>query len=164
VATDYFSIAEIVAAFAFRLNTIEEILAVLGSDPFRWLLGVGHLNPLTGTTIQDIYGITFWPSDVGWFGVLFEFGLAGAVVIAILYYILWKESRYHKSGSGSYFMLAMKDYVRKMIILSILVPAIPFLSGVYATLLAIFVAARVVETRRSKGSIYSTTVASTGST
>ena len=139
LSTSYFAFATIAAALQFRLNTAATIVSFLGDDPARWLFGAGNLSPLAGTTLQDIYGQNFWPADVGWVGVLFEFGILGVIVIVGMYVLLWRESERYATHTHPYLLLGLKDYVRKMILLSILIPVVPFLSGVFATLLALVV-------------------------
>jgi hypothetical protein len=141
---DYFALVEVAAAFAFRLNTVTTIFDFLGSDLLRWLFGAGHLNPLSGTTIQDVYGPNFWPSDVGWIGILYEFGLLGVVATAVMYGLLIRESEKYTQHADSHVLLGLKDYVRKVVIVSIFIPFFPYLTGIYATLLALFVSWRLV--------------------
>ncbi|ADH89532.1 conserved hypothetical protein [Ancylobacter novellus DSM 506] len=58
----------------------------LGDDPWRWLFGVGATTRFGSITLAQIVGNSnFYVADLGWFGVAFEYGLLGALLLAALY-------------------------------------------------------------------------------
>lgn len=133
------STLELASAFGLRWSTFSTIVSFLQEHPGAWLIGAGFLNPLGGTTFQDLYGINFWPADVGWVGVLFEFGLVGVVLFVAVYVQVLREARSVWSRQDDALVSALRDYVYKILITSVFIPTLPLHTGVVMTLLALLV-------------------------
>ncbi len=133
----YFEPLELLSALALRSSTAERVLFELGSDPIRWLFGMGYVNPLWGYTLQDFYGVNFWTSDVGWLGIAFELGLIGVIAIALFYVLLGRALYRMPEESDASFVRALQDFFWVTVLLSPLVPAVPLHTGLYASLLAL---------------------------
>ncbi|MBS9475705.1 hypothetical protein KIP89_01095 [Ancylobacter sp. VKM B-3255] len=91
----------------------------LGDDPWRWLFGVGATTRFGAITLADIFGNDqFYIADLGWFGVVFEYGLIGALLLAGLYgwgvIVVLKAAR----GSDDALVLALSDYILYMLVTS----------------------------------------------
>ena len=58
----------------------------LNAEPWRWLTGVGSATRVGDVTLAEIVGTNFFfPSDLGWLGVVFEYGLIGAGLFLALH-------------------------------------------------------------------------------
>ena len=58
----------------------------LNAQPWRWVTGVGSATRVGDVTLADIVGTNFFfPSDLGWLGVVFEYGLIGASLFLALH-------------------------------------------------------------------------------
>lgn len=72
------------ASLTVRLNTIEKVSSFLFGDPLRWLFGIGSVTRFSEKSLSDILGGRFlYLADIGWLGVVFEYGLTGAILIAV---------------------------------------------------------------------------------
>ncbi len=67
----------------------------LGDRPLRWVLGAGGASRMGSVTMEDIVGRKdFWLTDLGWAGVLFEFGVLGTLMMMTLFGVaLWWTAR-----------------------------------------------------------------------
>ncbi|QFR32725.1 hypothetical protein [Ancylobacter sp. TS-1] len=93
--------------------------AFLGEDPWRWLFGVGATTRFGSITLADIFqNSNFYVADLGWFGVVFEYGIVGAALLAGLYvlsfFVLLRATR----GIDDPMMLALSDYILYMLVTS----------------------------------------------
>lgn len=131
------NIVELISASSIRLSTITIIMDFLKENPLSIIFGVGFINPVSGNSIQNIFGINFWPSDVGWIGVCFEFGLVGLFAFMYIYYILFKEINNVTKFSDNSLIHGLKLYLYKILIASILIPTLPLQTGVVSTMLAL---------------------------
>jgi hypothetical protein len=69
-----------------RAITAGHVLDFLGSDPWRWLFGVGALTRVGDVSFASLFRFRlFYLSDIGWLGVLFEYGVIGSVLIGSIY-------------------------------------------------------------------------------
>lgn len=99
------------ASLSIRQNSIALALEFLEVSPLRWLLGVGAVTRFSTVTLADILGSQqFYLADIGWIGVVFEYGVMGAALIAAFYVAALRTAR--KSGAGGDPMAqALGDYV-----------------------------------------------------
>lgn len=130
---------ELASAFGLRWSTFSTIVSFLQEHPMAWVTGAGFLNPLGGTTFQDLYGVNFWPADVGWMGVWFEFGAFGVLLFAAVYVQTLREARSVCTIQKDALVFALRDYVYKILITSVFIPTLPLHTGVVMTLLALLV-------------------------
>ncbi len=102
-----------------RQNSLALAANFLGDDPWRWLFGVGATTRFGSITLADIFGNDqFYIADLGWFGVVFEYGLLGALLLAGLYvwglFVVLKSAR----GTDDALVLALADYILYMLLTS----------------------------------------------
>ncbi|MFG1360828.1 hypothetical protein [Xanthobacter pseudotagetidis] len=111
----------------------------LGDDAWRWILGVGATTRFGAVTLADIFGNDqFYVADLGWVGVVFEYGLVGAVLIAAVY--AWGYFVTVKAAARvrTPFSEALSDYVLFMIVSSS-VYSLVFTPGELGVIMAIAV-------------------------
>ena len=106
------------ASLTIRQNSAALAFDFLRSSPLRWLLGVGSSSSVNATTLQDVLGSSsFYLADIGWLGVVFEYGLVGAALIASFDLIAWRQA--HEAGQrGGLWLRALADYALYEILVS----------------------------------------------
>ena len=78
--------------------------------PLRWLTGVGSIPQHDGLTLGELFRFPlFFLSDLGWLGVLFEYGVIGTGLI-IAVYVLATGRLYRMIVPGDSWSRAMLDY------------------------------------------------------
>lgn len=78
--------ASLGGSLTVRQHSMELLEHYLASEPLRWVVGVGAASRTGSVTMTDIMGNkNFFLADLGWAGVLFEFGLAGTMILMALY-------------------------------------------------------------------------------
>lgn len=102
-----------------RQNSLALAANFLGDDPWRWLFGVGATTRFGAITLADIFGNDqFYIADLGWFGVVFEYGLLGALLLAGLYVwgviVVLQAAR----GTDDALVLALSDYILYLLVTS----------------------------------------------
>ena len=91
----------------------------LGDNPWRWLFGVGATTRFGSITLSDIFGNSqFYIADLGWLGVVFEYGLMGALLLAGLYVWGFFTVLRVTDEPRDPMMLALSDYILFMLISS----------------------------------------------
>ena len=122
-----------------RSNSLRLAFGFLGDDPMRWLFGVGATTRFSSTTINDIFGNgQFYISDLGWIGVLFEYGATGVLLLASLHIWCFVMVFRFTDRSGDPFFLALSDYIL-FIIASSSVYSVMFTPGELAVTTALAV-------------------------
>ncbi len=124
-------------SLSVRLRTIGNAIDFLGDDPMRWLFGVGATTRFSTVTLADIFGDKqFYLADIGWLGVVFEYGLVGTVLLAGVYLagllFAWQTGRV----DGHPFSRALGDYAAFLFLTSA-VYSFVFTPGELATIVAI---------------------------
>jgi hypothetical protein len=70
-------------SLAIRLMSIDIAWNFLRDDPLRWIFGAGATTAFARVTLNALFrNPAFYLSDIGWLGVVFEYGLIGAILIA----------------------------------------------------------------------------------
>lgn len=136
---DYFQSDALGYSAALRMDTIEVIIRVLSKNTASLFFGVGNLLRTEDLNFQSLYGPNFWPADVGWLGIVFEYGIAGSLLLAYIYILLVRSSYWYSARETPLIILALRDYVYMTLIISPLVPYIPYLIGLHTTILSIFI-------------------------
>ncbi|ABS67201.1 hypothetical protein [Xanthobacter versatilis] len=107
------------ASLSVRQNSSALAFAFLGDDPLRWIFGVGATTRFSTVTLNDIFGNDqFFIADLGWIGVVFEYGIIGAVLLAALHFWCFVTAFRLTRGLEDPFALALSDYVLYLIISS----------------------------------------------
>jgi hypothetical protein len=124
--------------FDTRRISIELASRFLGNDALRWLFGVGTISPTSRNSLIDYFHHFFFLADITWLGIVFEYGLVGALII-LLYQLrgmlLYRRLRAHVDDD---FLGSLFDYLVYILVISFFYP--PTLTpGETAVILAIFV-------------------------
>ena len=72
------------SGFYIRWTTFTEAVDFLGVNPLNWLLGVGTISPLDPAGLITYFNHFFFLADITWLGVIFEYGLIGALLLLLL--------------------------------------------------------------------------------
>jgi hypothetical protein len=124
-------------SLAIRLRTIGHAVDFLGSNPLSWLFGVGATTRFSTVTLAQIFGDAhFFLADIGWLGIVFEYGIVGALLVTAVYVaglaFLWKAARSRQDP----FLGALADYLAFLLLAST-VYSMVFTTGEVATVMAI---------------------------
>lgn len=111
------------------------------------IFGFGGLSVLSAPNLQTLYGINFWLSDVGFVGILFEYGLLGLLVSLIVWWLLLRWTFERGEGSNPC-VVGAKMYILFQFIQAPLVPDVIYGVG------EIFFFIAVVEYFRQRGGGY----------
>lgn len=123
-------------SLSVRERTISLALEYLSSDPLRWLFGVGAITRFSTVTLPDIFSTElFFLADIGWIGVVFEYGLLGALLIAAIYLAALRTAR-QAARTKDPFAQALGDYVLYLFLTSPIYSAV-FTPGEAACVMAI---------------------------
>ncbi|ABC24512.1 hypothetical protein [Rhodospirillum rubrum] len=75
-------------SLSVRQQTAAKAAGVIFASPLSWILGSGAITRLSPVTLNDIFASKmFFLADIGWLGVLFEYGAIGSILIALVYAI-----------------------------------------------------------------------------
>ncbi len=123
-------------SLAVRGVSVATAWRYLSADPVRWLLGVGATTRFGDVTLARLFGnAMFYLTDIGWLGVIFEYGLIGAVLMLVLYVAGWRVMQgWARKGDAMSFALA--DYVVYLIIVSAIYSVV-FTPGELTTMMAL---------------------------
>lgn len=112
----------------------------LGDKPLRWIFGAGGASRLGTVTMEDIVGRKdFWLTDLGWAGVLFEFGVLGSLAMMLLFFwILWWAARQPAVGEPRHraMIAALAAYIVYLTISSVIYSFV-YAPGELATMTAL---------------------------
>lgn len=93
-----------------RLRSVVIAWDWITSDPFKLLFGSGSISSFSELTLADFFGNSdFWLTDIGWLGVLMEYGLIGTGMIVFIHARSLKTALAVRNGSA--FRAALGDYV-----------------------------------------------------
>jgi hypothetical protein len=111
-------------AFAFDVRYISTMksIAFLGTDPLRWIFGVGSISPIDPAGMMTYFNHFFFLADITWMGILFEFGLVGAILIAAIPargVLLFRQLRQLRDDP---MIAALQDYLVYALIISEMLP------------------------------------------
>jgi hypothetical protein len=127
------------SGFDVRWTTFSEALDFLGTNPLRWLVGVGTISSLDPGGMIAFFNHFFFLADISWLGVVFEFGLVGALLFLLLPVrglLLFRQLDIPRENA---FLGSLQDYLLYLLLISPLV-APTLAPGEFAVILAIFVA------------------------
>ena len=111
-------------SFAFDVRWISTVKAIdfLGTNPLRWIFGVGSISPVDPAGMMTYFNHFFFLADITWMGILFEFGLIGACLIMALPVrgiLIFQQVRRVRDDP---FVAALQDYLLYAIIISEMFP------------------------------------------
>lgn len=111
-------------SFAFDVRWISTVKAIdfLGTNPLRWIFGVGSISPVDPAGMMTYFNHFFFLADITWMGILFEFGLIGACLVMALpvrgIMIIQQVRRLRDDP----FVAALQDYLLYAIVISEMFP------------------------------------------
>lgn len=80
--------ASLGGSLSIRQHSMALLQAYLGDQPLRWIFGAGAASRVGSVNMAKIIGrADFFLADLGWAGIMFEFGVFGAVLLVMLYLI-----------------------------------------------------------------------------
>lgn len=123
-------------SLSMRQIEAEHALAFLNDQPWRWIVGVGSATRVGNVTLGDIVGTPFFfPSDLGWLGVVFEYGAIGAGLMLALH-LLAIRLAWEAGQKGQVVGAAVLDYAIFLLVVSPVVSVV-LSPGELATVLAL---------------------------
>jgi hypothetical protein len=83
------------SSFSVRQMELIAALAFLNDEPLRWLTGVGSMTRAGDVSFADVVDAdVFFLADLGWIGVVFEYGAIGAGLLMLLHLaVIWTCAR-----------------------------------------------------------------------
>jgi hypothetical protein len=126
------------SGFDVRWTTFNQALDFLGTNPLHWLFGVGTISPLDPAGLITYFNHFFFLADITWLGVLFEYGLIGAVLLLFIPIRGLLLSRRLGPLDDRPFLASLQDFLLYAILISPLYP-LTLAPGEIAIILAIFV-------------------------
>jgi hypothetical protein len=83
------------SSFSVRQMELIAALAFLNDEPLRWLTGVGSMTRAGDVSFADVVDAdVFFLADLGWIGVVFEYGAIGAGLLLLLHLaVIWVCAR-----------------------------------------------------------------------
>ena len=124
-------------SLSVRQNSAALASHYLGDHTLRWTFGVGATTRFGSVTLADIFGYDqFFIADLGWLGVVFEYGLIGALLIFAVH--AWGFFITARLGAKRHdpFILALSDYLLYLLLTSA-VYSLVFLPGEFGVALAL---------------------------
>ena len=123
-------------SLSMRQQEASAAIAFLNEQPWRWITGVGSTTRVGEVSLGDIVGMPFFfLSDLGWLGVVFEYGLVGAGLMMALHLTAVRLC-WGAAASGSPLVQAVFDYSLFLIVVSPIVSVV-LSPGELATCLAL---------------------------
>ncbi len=128
------------ASLSVRQHSTALVNEYLFTDPARWIFGVGGTTRFSGATLAQLFGsASFYLADLGWLGVLFEYGLVGSLMILALYVVaVWLPATSEWGDAKDAAMTnALRAYVLYLLLTSSIYSAV-FVPGELAAITALF--------------------------
>lgn len=132
------------SGFDLRARTIDLAIGFLGTDPGRWIFGVGTISPLEPDGLARFFNHFFFLADISWLGVVFEYGLVGAGIILGLMVRTWWLGRQVSGRINHPFCAALHDHVLFVMLASPLYSTMTLQPGEVAMIAAILIYASMV--------------------
>ncbi len=136
--------ADLASGADIRITTFRLAMEFMGGDPGRWLLGAGTISPIDPGALARFFNHFFFLSDIGWLGVIFEYGLVGAAIFAGLIARAWWIGREALKAMPSPFLAGLQDYILFVAVISPLYSTMTLQPGEVAVIAAIFIYARLL--------------------
>lgn len=109
-------------AFDVRYISTMKAIAFLGTDPMRWIFGAGTLSPVDPSAMMTYFNHFFFLADITWVGIIFEFGLVGAILImALPLRAIWMMQRL-RARENTPLNGALQDYLLYAVLVSEMYP------------------------------------------
>lgn len=124
------------ASLAVREVSVATAWDYVRANPERWLLGVGGTTRIGDVTLGKLFNNPmFFLADIGWLGVLFEYGAVGVLLMLFVYGTgLRKALEYARPGDP--LAQALADYIVYLLAASVVYSAV-FTPGELTTTIAL---------------------------
>lgn len=134
--TDQFA-SSLGSSLTIRQNSIAVAIEFLSDGLLRWIFGVGASTRFSSVTLAEIFGRDdFYLADIGWVGVIFEYGIAGALLILALYFVAIREGLRTRAANTDPIVGAITDYVVFLLVSTSIYSSV-FTPGELATMTAL---------------------------
>ncbi len=111
-------------------------IGFLNDQPLRWLIGAGGATRAGEVDLASVVGTGyFFTSDIGWVGVVFEYGVVGAALMLALHLVALRTG-WRAAEGGSPLAWALFDYCLYLLLTSPVLSVV-FAPGELATCLAL---------------------------
>ena len=121
-----------------RELTISLALNFLAENPLRWVFGAGALTRASDITFPEYFNHpNFYLVDIGWLGIIFEYGLIGAGLLLAVYVVALRAGGQTPHAPDAPLVPALCDYAR-FLLLSSPVLSVVWAPGEVCSLLAVF--------------------------
>jgi hypothetical protein len=127
------------SGFDVRATTVSKAFDFLGSDPVRWLFGVGTISSLDPAGLPKFFNHFFFLADISWLGIVFEFGLIGAFIMVVLMVTTLASGALLRARTDSPMLAGLQDYVLFTLIISPLYATMTLQPGEVAVISAVFI-------------------------
>lgn len=125
------------ASATIRQNSIAVAIDFLSDGLLRWIFGVGASTRFSSVTLAEIFGRDdFYLADIGWVGVIFEYGIMGALLILSLYFVGLREGFRAFSSNRDPIVGVITDYVVFLLVSTAIYSSV-FTPGELATMTAL---------------------------
>jgi hypothetical protein len=123
-------------SLAVRQVSIATAWKYVTADPFRWIVGSGATTRFGNITFAQLFGNRmFFLTDIGWLGVLFEYGLIGVLLLLGIHLAgLSMASGWARPGDPLSY--ALVDYIVYLLIVSAIYSVV-FTPGEPTTVIAL---------------------------
>lgn len=126
------------SGFDTRKTSITLATRFLGDDPIRWIFGVGTISPTSQDSLMSYFHHFFFLADITWLGVVFEYGLIGAILLLLLSIRGLFMYRRLQAYVEDDFLGSLRDYLIYVLLISSFYP-ITLTPGESTVIFAIFV-------------------------
>lgn len=111
------------ASLSVRQKTMALAISYISQNPLMWIFGVGSITRFSDVTMFDIFGYEmFYLADIGWVGIVFEYGVIGGLLILGIYLAgVWEALR-RPTHSVSAFEAAFGYLALYLIIVTLVYP------------------------------------------
>lgn len=124
------------ASLAVREVSVNTAWNYLSANPERWVLGIGGTTRLGDVTLGKLFNNPmFFLADIGWLGVLFEYGAIGVGLMLLVYCAGLKATRGWERPDDA-LSQALGDYIIYLLAASIVYSAV-FTPGELTTTIAL---------------------------
>lgn len=133
-----FSTKGLGGSLSARELTISLALDFLADNPLRWVFGAGALTRASDISFPEYFNhANFYLVDIGWLGVIFEYGAVGAGLLLAVYVVALLAGGRTPHAPGAPLVPALRDYAR-FLLLSSPILSVVWAPGEVCSLLAIF--------------------------
>ena len=133
-----FSAEGLGGSLSARQLTISLALDFLAENPMRWVFGAGALTRASDITFPEFVNHpNFYLVDIGWLGIVFEYGAVGAALLLAVYVTTLRAGGRTPHAPGAPLVPALCDYAR-FLLLSSPILSVVWAPGEVCSLLAVF--------------------------